>query len=148
MTCGHILYLWKGLGCRPYMTDDKPVESYGLVSGGWCPGCGKHPPFLAELSLQGHRDFKPVLDQEPGCLLQPYSLCVCVCSCGECVVFLYVCVHVVCMFLYVFDMCVFMWLCVVCFCMCMFMWCVCVCVCVCMCSCGEVGGMKARGGHW
>ena len=44
MTCGHIFYLWRGLGHCPYVTDGhRPMESFGLVSGPGVRDCGKMP---------------------------------------------------------------------------------------------------------
>ena len=37
--CDHILYLWRGLGRCPYVTDGhKSMECYSLLSGAYCPG--------------------------------------------------------------------------------------------------------------
>ena len=51
MTCGHVLYLWRGLGHCPYMTDGhRPMESCSLMSGAWYLGAWQN----AYCSLQDY----------------------------------------------------------------------------------------------
>jgi len=86
MTCGHVLYLWRGLGHCPYVTDGhKFMEGLQLVAGlvSWESGETPTIPFRV-IGVSN------LLNQEPWCLSQSHTLysglyqtisCICIVCC-------------------------------------------------------------------